>query len=194
MAASDTKRLFVAVFPPERVAASLCASVEELAKGVPPRAVRWTVPEQIHLTLFFLGPVETARIPEIQSALTAACEGHQPHQVRVAGLGCFPNPGRPRILWAGLTGNLRPLENLKKSIDEKLLSCGCVVEDRPFHPHLTIGRTGELNSASRCKIIERLKRERNRHFGDWPIERVDLMQSQLSPQGSTYSTLFSIPF
>jgi 2'-5' RNA ligase len=149
MPQTETKRLFVAIFPPTHIVTSLQAAVAGLAKKIPARAVRWTRPEQVHLTLNFLGSVEVARIPEIESALCAACEGHQAHKVRVAGLGCFPNPIRPRILWAGLAGDLRPLENLKKSLDARLLAAGCVGEDRPFHPHLTIGRATDMNSAGR---------------------------------------------
>ena len=192
MPEAETKRLFVAIFPPADIVKSLQAVVAGLGKGIPPRAIRWTRPEQIHLTLNFLGSIEAARVPEIESALRDACDRHRPHKVRIAGLGCFPNPTRPRIIWAGLAGDLRPLENLKKSLDAGFLAGGCVCEDRPFHPHMTIGRASPLNPAGRRQVAEALARERGRDFGEWQMERVDLMQSMLSPQGAAYSALQSI--
>jgi 2'-5' RNA ligase len=192
MPENATKRLFVAIFPPPHVITSLHAAVAGLAQGIPARAIRWTRPEQVHLTLNFLGAIAVARIPEIGSALEAACRGHRQHKVRVAGLGCFPNCSRPQIIWAGLAGDLRPLENLKKSIDAHLPASGCAGEERPFHPHLTIGRARELNAAGRRQVAEALAREQERDFGEWQVGSIDLMQSVLSPQGAAYGTLQSI--
>src|SRR5208283_2056082 len=167
MAENASIRLFVAVFPPAHVGTSLQRAVAGLAMGLPARAIRWTRPEQVHLTLNFLGAIAVARIPEIESALVAACHGHRQHKVRVAGLGCFPNGRRPQILWAGLAGDLRLLESLKKTVDAHLLAIGCVGEERPFHPHLTIGRARELNAAGRKQVAEALAREQERDFGEW---------------------------
>ena len=192
MAETVTKRLFVAIFPPADIVTSLRAAVAGVAKGVPARAIRWNRPDQVHLTLNFLGAIAVARIPEIGSALEAACKGHRQHRVRVAGFGCFPNRNRPQIIWAGLTGDLRPLESLKKAIDARLLASGCVGEDRPFHPHLTIGRARELNAAGRREVAEALAREQDRDFGEWQVGSIDLMQSVLSPQGAAYGTVQSI--
>jgi len=193
MPETETKRLFVAIFPPAHAVAGLQAAVADLGKRLPARAIRWTRPGQIHLTLFFLGAIATGRIPEIESALRAACDGHRRHTVRVAGLGCFPNRSRPRIIWAGLTGDLRAVEKLKEAIDAALLARGCVGEDRPFQPHLTIGRVANLDAAGRSQLAEALTGEQERDFGEWQMERVDLMQSVLSPQGAAYSHLNSIP-
>jgi 2'-5' RNA ligase len=192
MPETETKRLFTALFPPARLVTGLQAAVAVVGQGLPARAIRWTRPEQIHLTLNFLGAIAMARIPEIERALSAACEGRRRHTVRVAGLGCFPNRSRPRIIWAGLAGDLRPVEELKKAMDSGFLACGCVGEDRPFQAHLTIGRVSELNAAERRQVAEVLAREQKRDFGEWEVERADLMQSVLSPRGAAYSVLKSI--
>ena len=193
MSETGTKRLFVALFPPAHIAASLQTAAAGLGKGLPARAIRWTRPEQIHLTLHFLGAVATARIPEIESALAAACDGRRLCRVHVAGLGCFPNPRRPRILWAGLASDLRPVESLQKAVESGLLARGFTGEDRPFHPHLTIGRVSELNAAGRTQLADVLAAEQDRDFGEWEPGRMDLMQSVLTPQGAAYSALKSIP-
>jgi 2'-5' RNA ligase len=192
MPGTETKRLFVAIFPPAHLVNSLQGATAGLAKGFPARTIRWIQPKNLHLTLNFLGAIDIARIPEIQSALKAACDGHRQHTVRVAGLGCFPNRSRPQIIWAGLAGDLRPLESLKKSIDAHFAAAGCVCEDRPFRPHLTVGRVVELNPAGRRQVAKALAQEKDHDFGEWRIGSIDLMQSVLSPQGAAYGTLQSI--
>jgi 2'-5' RNA ligase len=142
--------------------------------------------------LNFLGAVATARLAEMESILQAACEGHRRHAVRVAGLGCFPNANRPRILWAGLAGDLRPLEELRKAVDDGFAAVGFDGEDRPFQAHLTIGRVSELNAVGRKELAEAMAGDSERDFGEWELGRVDLMESVLSPQGATYTTLKSI--
>jgi RNA 2',3'-cyclic 3'-phosphodiesterase len=189
---TETKRLFIAIFPPADIVSSLKAAVADMSKRIPIRAIRWTRPEQIHLTLNFLGAIDAARIPEISAALRAACVGHRQHKLGAAGLGCFPNPGRPQIIWAGLAGDLQLLQNLKKSLDTHLTACGCVGEDRPFHPHLTIGRASGLNPAGRKQVAAALAGEQDRDFGEWQEEGIALVQSVLSPHGATYGTLDSI--
>jgi len=193
MPETDTQRLFVAIFPPACIVTRLQVAAASLATALPARAIRWTRPEQIHLTLHFLGAIETARIPEIESALKAACGGHRRSQVRVAGLGCFPNPRRPRILWAGLAGDLQPVESLQRAVESGFRACGFHGEDRSFQPHLTIGRVSDSIAAGRGKLAEALAGEQARDFGEWEAGRVDLMQSVLSPQGAAYSVLESFP-
>ena len=192
MASTQTKRLFVAAFPPVEIVARLQAVPGDLVKEVPARAVRWTRPDQIHLTLFFLGAVEVSRVEEVQAAVVAACQEHPSPRVNVTGLGCFPGPAQPRILWAGLSGDDESLRRLKQSIDAQLLASGFAGEDRPFHPHLTLGRVTQLNLASRKKITAALEKARAAAFGSWQINRIDLMQSILSPHGSTYAILRSV--
>jgi len=192
LAKPEKLRLFVAIFPPPRLLANLQCSVQQLAKILPPRSVRWTPPEQVHLTLAFLGSTPAARLDEIQSVLCAACHAGRRRTVRLAGLGCFPNSRRPRILWAGLAGDMPPLHELQKAIDHAFASIGFPGEDRPFHAHLTFGRVSDLGGAGLRDLAEILSREAQHDFGEWELGRVDLMQSVLSPQGPTYTTLHSI--
>jgi 2'-5' RNA ligase len=170
----------------------LVSVVADLAKAVPPGAIRWTRQEQIHLTLHFLGTIEAGRISEIETTLNEACRGHCVHIVRVAGLGCFPNPSRAKVIWAGLAGDLRAIQSLKESIDTHLAACGCPGEERSFQPHLTIGRVSNLNAAGRKAVAKALTEERDCDCGEWRIERVDLMHSALSRQGAAYRTVHSI--
>ncbi len=193
MAALERIRMFVAVFPPAEVVLQLADAAGSLAHGLSPQAVAWIRPEQIHLTLNFLGDVERARLGEFQRALEAACRRAEPLLVRARGLGCFPSPARPRIIWAGLGGAVEALEGLKRTLDENLAPLGYVPDERAFHPHLSLGRVKRLNAGDRLHLAATLPQWREADFGPWTMQRVDLMQSALSPAGAEYSRIQSFP-
>jgi 2'-5' RNA ligase len=193
MAANAKIRLFVAVFPPAEVVGRLTEAAHGLAGGLSPRAVAWTRPEQIHLTLNFLGNVERAKVEEFQRAVEAACRRGEPLLLRARGLGCFPSPARARIIWAGLGGAGAAAEGLKGTLDDCLAPLGYVPDKRPFHSHLTIGRVKLLNGGDRRHLAATLPRWREADFGSWTVARVDLMQSVLSPAGAEYAPVQSFP-
>ena len=193
VAALEKIRLFVAVFPPPEVAHRLAGAAFDLARELSPKAVAWTRPEQIHVTLNFLGHVEPDKAPEFEIALDAACRRGQGHLLRARGLGCFPSPARPRIIWAGLAGAVSVLEGLNRALNENLAPLGYAPESRPFQPHLTIGRVKLLNGRDRQGLAANWPRWRETDFGAWPVERVDLMQSVLGPAGARYSRVRSFP-
>jgi 2'-5' RNA ligase len=193
MPGGETKRLFVAAFPPPVIAKHLKAAMAELSGNSASTNIRWTRPEQIHLTLFFLGSVPSSRIAEIQSALQKGCASQSGPAMTVSGLGCFPSATRPRVLWAGIGGELRPLEKLQQSIASALLNIDFQGEYRPFHPHVTLGRVGDTNRASREQIAGWLNVNKGRSFGDWELSKVSLMQSLTLPSGASYSELGAIP-
>ena len=193
MADNASIRLFVAVFPHAEVARRLVEATRELAAGLSPRAVAWTRPEQIHLTLNFLGSVERGKVEGFQRAVEAACGRAGPIPLQARGLGCFPSPVRARVIWAGLSGNVTALEALKGALDESLAPLGFVPETRPFQPHLTLGRVKLLNGGDRRHLTATLPKWRETDFGAWTAERVDLMQSVLSPGGAEYAMVQSFP-
>jgi 2'-5' RNA ligase len=193
MPANETIRLFVAVFPPAEVVRQVTEAARGLASGLSPKAVAWTRPEQIHVTLNFLGNVERAKVEAVARAVESACRRGEPHLLRARGLGCFPSPARPRIIWAGLGGAVAALDALKQSLDEDLAQIGHVAETRPFHPHLSIGRVKLLNAGDRRHLAATLPSWRETDFGPWTVERVELMQSVLSPQGAEYARVQSYP-
>src|SRR5579872_4396893 len=137
-------RLFVAIFPSPEVVDALQTAISRLSKDLPPKAIRWTAPHQIHLTLNFLGSVEIGRIADFETVLLSASAQFVCHDLRATGLGCFPNAKRARTVWAGLSGDLESLQNLKRYLDQSFEKLDYVPETRAFHPHLTIGRVAEL--------------------------------------------------
>jgi len=193
VAASDKVRLFVAIFPPESVIQRLMETIRTLAETLPKKAIAWSSPEQIHLTLNFLGGTPRDRIPDLERALAEVCSFAKCHYLEAAGLGCFPTPRRPRVVWAGLADPSGALLSLKNKLDERLTELGYAKEERTFQPHLTIGRVKELDAAMRLDVTPAVKEIRERSFGRWTVSQVDLMQSVLSPHGALYSVVKSFP-
>src|ERR1043166_2711255 len=101
-APSENIRAFVAIFPDAATAEKLSALQRDLKKEIPAENIRWTRPEQIHLTLQFLGNIPRARLPEFQMALSKVAGNASPFATRTERVGSFPNVVRPKILWIGL--------------------------------------------------------------------------------------------
>ena len=191
--AVENVRLFAAVFPGREIADKLEAAVQPLSKALSSRAIRWTPMEQVHLTLAFIGWVDVARVEKFGWALEAVAQKCVPCALQSAGVGCFPNSQRPRILWAGLAGELQHLLKLQKSVEQSLAGLGYIAEDRPFHPHLTLGRVNLLNHPERQILGDFLASFKTAEFGQWQVDKIDLMQSVLSREGAKYTALKSYP-
>jgi 2'-5' RNA ligase len=127
-------RLFIALDLPDDVRAELAAAQARLGG----HAVRWAAAEGMHLTLQFLGEVEAGRVDGLLAAL--AVVSAPPFALRLAGLGAFPSAARPRVLWAGLGGDLGALGALQRAVTAATSALGFPPEERPFTPHLTLGR------------------------------------------------------
>ena len=110
------RRLFVALEPPEPVRRRLAALADELRRGAGRAAdeIRWVAPENVHLTLQFLGAVPEERVAGVEAALRAAAAGARPLALEVRGAGGFPNARRPRVLWAGLDGRPRAARRARR--------------------------------------------------------------------------------
>ena len=131
-------RAFIAIELPEDARRALGNTARRLAEQLPQGSVRWVRPELIHLTLRFLGDTAVAKLPTIAAALDALGAQHAPFTLALSEAGCFPNRKRPRVIWAGLDGQLAPLQALKRDLDRALAASGWELEDRPFQPHLTL--------------------------------------------------------
>ena len=193
---TGTIRAFVAVEPPEDVLAHLEAVQRGLRQslGRAESAVRWTRPEGVHLTLQFLGDVPRTQVPSIEAALRKACEGARTAQVRTAGLGVFPNPNRPRVLWIGLEGDLQPLFDVERAIGKALSPLG-YEPDKPFKPHLTLGRVRDHIRPDEAAAIAQTIAQSAKHpptAAAFTADSVSLMQSTLQPGGADYRELARI--
>ena len=195
---NGTIRAFVAVELPEGVLAHLESVQRGLKKalGSAESAIRWVRPEGIHLTLQFLGNVPRAQVPAVEQALRGACAGARPTQVGTAGVGAFPNPNRPRVVWIGLEGGLQPLFDVERAIGLALTPLG-YKPDKPFNPHLTIGRVREHVRSDEVAAIARVLADAARRPPrsiSFPVGSISLMQSTLQPGGSVYARLAEVEF
>jgi 2'-5' RNA ligase len=181
-------RLFVALEIPSEVRENLAAMVGTL------RAIskepRWVRPENLHVTLKFLGEVRETRLDAVRTAL-AQIRSDRPLTLEFRGLGFFPNEKHPRVFWAGIEASAN-LMKLAGDIDGAMEKLGIQREQRPFSPHLTLARFERQGAPEklRAAIAENVQRG----FGTLRTREFHLIQTKLKPSGAEYTTLASFPF
>lgn len=181
-------RLFIAIQLSDEVKTALRKAQRMLAAF--DRVVRWLTPEQMHLTLKFLGEVENGAVTEVSAAADLAAEPCPPFEMVIAGAGCFPPRGRVRIVWAGIDEPSGALAAYSEQLEERCAEIGFERERRPFSPHLTVGRVREDPTGGRLRqAVEQTR------VG--PVsQRVDALcvfQSTLKPQGAEYAIVSRHP-
>lgn len=156
--------------------------------------IRWVNTANIHLTLKFLGNVEIKRIPKICDRLDSLTSRFSTLSLAVTGIGCFPNPERPRIIWAGIHKNAIIIQDIASKLDEELHSIGFEKEKRPFTPHITIGRIKDPKRFAATSGFTNMVQKMQRHeFGECDITKISLIQSLLRPEGPLYTEVHSSP-
>ncbi|MCG8346789.1 MAG: RNA 2',3'-cyclic phosphodiesterase [Chloroflexales bacterium] len=187
-----TMRLFVALDVPEAIIAELSAIQQRLRRNTD-RAVSWVKPAAIHLTLQFLGEVDSERIPAILAALEAIQQNADTQRSRIlslAPIGAFPNLRRPQTIWAGVGGDLAALERLYHTLASALELLGFSPETRPFRAHLTLGRVRrEATEYQRAALGAAIAALSPPHPITWQSGSPILYQSTLTPQGAIYQAL-----
>jgi len=149
------------------------------------RGIKGVRPENIHLTLKFLGNIDEEHdLPAISSLLTKVSRRHEPFEIRFTGTGAFPNLNRIRVAWIGIE-----CDSLEKLADDVLrtLPKGNNEKTQRFKPHLTIGRVKFAEGARKGR--ELLEKYVGRDFGTLRVETFELMKSTLTPQGPIYDVL-----
>lgn len=182
------ERLFVAIKVSPGLVAGLTGLQRDLDRRLPCRAVRWTPPEQLHLTLLFFGQVGGDRIPELIARLERAVLGSRAFSLELRNVGAFPNERQPRIVWVGVGGELPELNSLQKRVALAGEPDVERPEERAYHPHLTLGRVG--HDPREVRATARLFAETAPvRLGSWSAESLVLIRSRLHPAGSTYTDL-----
>jgi 2'-5' RNA ligase len=182
-------RAFIAIDVPASVQHALADIRQAFQELTLP--LRWVQPTQLHLTLKFLGDISEAQIPDITRAMQRVAVEHAPFHIPVRGLGCFPTPTRPRVLWMGLVDTHQALTSLQQHLDTALGEQGIPCESKPFHPHLTLAR---IRKPSRSPQLQALLRTyQTQDFGDVPVHVLLFMQSQLYRTGAVHTLLRSVP-
>ncbi len=187
-------RTFIAIELSQGLKDSLIRLQDRLKRQVAKRSLRWARPGGIHLTLKFLGNVPAPRIASVSRAVEAACEGFDQFTVELAGMGCFPNPRRPRVVWVGVREPTGTLVRLHKAVESALVELGFEPEDRSFKPHLTLGRVQRKVSRSDLQRLGELIAESDVGLlGGMTVLSVNVMRSDLRPDGAVYTVLTHVP-
>jgi len=185
-------RSFIAIELPANIKLALAKMQAQLKTGGGGR-VKWVDPEIMHLTLKFLGNIDTALTSTITAALEEACVSIGPFPVELSGLGVFPNARRVQVVWVGLKGEVEKLGRLQKSIDAVLAPLGFQAENRPFTPHLTLARVREEAGLEERQALGQLVTAAvPGGGGSFNVEAVQLMKSQLTRNGPIYTRIKAI--
>jgi len=187
-AESPFVRSFIAVGISEEVRGEITLVQNRLKKTG--AHVSWVRPENIHLSLQFLGDLARDRIEAVSRVVNTAAGSVQVFHLVVRGIGSFGRGGSPRVIWAG-TEHCPELGILHSHVQKGLADVGIKTEERTFRPHLTVGRV--RSSRGRQDLIAALKPFESTLFGECEIDRIKLVQSKLRPSGPEYTSLHSAP-
>ena len=147
--------------------------------------MRWTPPENVHLTLKFLGEIPEGEIEHIGAALRKVCGDHTPFDASLSSFGAFPSARRARVIWAGAAAGSEELRALAADVEAAFEPLGFGREDRTFVPHVTLGRVrGKPVKLELPAVVPGEAR--------FEISRVELMESRLAAGGAVYETLCSL--
>jgi RNA 2',3'-cyclic 3'-phosphodiesterase len=186
-------RVFIAIALPATLQQKLDEAAR-LLKNDKTRSVRWVTGKNIHLTLKFLGEVEGEKIDGISQMIQAESRLVKPFEVSASGAGAFPNLRRPRVVWIGVSAP-PVLAGLAVAIDRGTQALGFPGEDRPFSPHLTLGRVSQNASPVEVQAIgQALSTVRIGYLGSFTVTHVTLFRSDLQPSGAVYTPLFTAAF
>ncbi len=175
-------RLFIAISLNSQLQQEL-TELQEKFRAL--KGIRWVKPQNIHLTLNFLGEVDEQRIPLIKEAMQRAVPGTSPFLISFGGLGVFPNLKAPRVIWLGLSPEKEVIV-LQQKLEKELAKIGFSVEKRKFHPHLTLGRV-------KRGFIKKIGEEGDTSLSSkLRVDKIGLIQSKLTPEGPIYSVVYGI--
>ncbi len=180
-------RLFVAVNFPARLRqkiARLCRPLREA--GIPGE---WVEADQVHLTLKFIGEMPAVRVDEVSEALEEVAVRFRPFPLRFGPIGAFPSPRRPRVVWLGV--ELTPeLRFIKDDLERRLGELGVQREQRPYQPHVTLGRAPREAEAGEFRRLEEIARNLA-VIDEYRVTHLDLMRSQLLASGAVHTRLLA---
>lgn len=185
-------RAFIAIELTDDFKGILLEVGRQLEARIAPNTVRWVKPQAMHLTLVFLGDTPFDKMDAIREAIAAAAAPIPPITLTAAGLGCFPNTRRPRVVWVGVKEPAGHLHQLKRTLDRQLEPLGYKPEGRSFSPHLTLGRVQQrAGREEAARLGEVVQGATLTDAGVMTARQVHLIRSDLRPSGPVYTILAS---
>ena len=187
--ATEKLRLFIAIPIPESVRDEIIHVQREMQPLAPRGTVRWTKPDQFHLTLRFLGDVPVAGLEKLKESVNAVCRSAQPLQLSAKGVGFFPNPHSPRVVWVGIDDKEGLLVDLQKRIEPAVRPFTAESGAENFSGHATLGRVKKLKPPDIRKLAAHAQTVKDRTLGEWTAHEIEIIRSELSPVGARHTTL-----
>jgi 2'-5' RNA ligase len=181
-------RCFIAIELPETLKSILSGLEEEFKKTE--SDIKWVNPNNIHLTLKFLGNIREEMIEKITELMRQICSHYSNFTLNVRGIGVFPSLKAPRVLWVGIENN-ETLQALQQEIEEHMSLIGFEKESRKFTPHLTLGRF--RSSIGKNAILDTIRPRKEEDFGQFSVHSISLMKSDLNPEGARYTRISEVP-
>lgn len=184
----DRVRAFLAVLLPAELIA-VAAEIEGRLRGAfPPEAVKWVDPALFHLTVRFFGDLDRKQLEKAGSIVTGLDRSFPGLAVRIEGVSAFPSPARPQTIWVSVRDREGKLDALAGEIDRRIREAGFGPADKPWKSHLTLGR---VRRERHLKVDPAWTGGLTWPARDFTIDTVALMQSELRPQGPTYTPLWT---
>jgi 2'-5' RNA ligase len=184
----QTVRTFIAI-PLPKILISWIFGIQEQLKSYS-FPVRWVKPENIHLTLKFLGDIPIKSVDSIAMAMGDTFRRYLPMTLFAKGLGVFPGIKKPRVIWLGLSGDVKALSGLQANLDSNLEKIGFLRENRQFKSHLTLGRIkGHIDPRNLFDVLRSFS-----EFTSEPFDTTELIlyKSELKPSGASYTKLKTV--
>ena len=189
-----TIRAFIAIDLPESIQQNIAKQTTRLRQIIGEELIRWVPPGNTHLTLKFLGDVPISHLDFLKQSLTQTANSSSAFDLQIGGLGSFPSSKLPRILWVGIHAP-SSLHMLHQNIEITMGRLGYKKEERPFSPHLTLGRARQnISPTDSVKIRDALQAIQLGNIGTARVNSVHLIKSDLNSTGSEYTKLFSVNF
>lgn len=187
-------RAFIALEIPAKVQNEIHEATSRIRSEIG-ALVRWVPAENLHLTLKFLGDISSTHVEFLTQMLRAEANSHRCFDMHFTGLGSFPNPKRPRVIYIGIQAPVE-LNALQHAVESGAGKLGYRSEDRGFSPHLTLGRVkhaSQMAASDQQKIRHVLEQTQIDALGTARVDYIHLYKSDLKPTGSVYTKIFSAP-
>lgn len=179
-------RAFLGIAMPDAVRKRIDALIQRLRPSGP--GATWVKPENLHITLAFLGNVAPAALEPLRTHLATACQAIAPYTLEARGVGAFPSVKRPTVVWCGVMPDSGAITATHEAVAMAVAVAGLEMDRKNrFHPHITLGRVRDTRRAAR--LPDALTQEQGFSGGEIAVENVALFASNLTPRGPVYTRL-----
>jgi 2'-5' RNA ligase len=183
---NETWRVFCAIELPSLVIEKISEHIMRLRAAAPDSPASWSRPENVHLTLKFIGEIGQNRVADLSQAAAAAVAGFSPFEILIKNTGSFPKQGTPRVFWIGVDDYSEKLKQLQGKLEDECVQLGFAREARTFNPHLTIARGRKPRGA---RALAALHKEMGFESINVIVKELTVIRSELSSAGSNYTVI-----